>query len=312
MIVVTRIEDIHDTLIGSCLTIGNFDGVHLGHAKLLQRVRDRAAATAMVPMALTFDPHPRNVLAGHAAPPAITTLDQKLECFKANGIQVAVILPFTRELAAMSAEDFVRDVLVAGLRLKHLVIGYDYAFGKGRQGDFEVLTALGQRYGFTVERLDPVIINGAVVSSTRIRDMIRAGQVWEVRPLLGRYHQVGGTVVHGFRRGRKLGFPTANLAPTEELLPMPGVYAVWVEYGGAIRPGVANVGKNPTFGENALTVEAHLLDFKGNIYDKPIRVHFVQRLRAEKRFSGPDELSKRIREDIGLARMILAAPDSRP
>lgn len=312
MIVVTRIEDIADTGIGSCLTIGNFDGVHLGHAKLLQRVRDRAAATALVPMALTFDPHPRNVLSGHTAPPAITTLDQKLECFQACGIQVAVILPFTRDLARLSPGDFVRDILVRELALNHLVIGYDYAFGKGREGNFELLTALGQQYGFTVERLDPVIINGAVVSSTRIRDMIQAGKVWDVRPLLGRYHQVRGTVIHGFKRGRKLGFPTANLAPADELVPMPGVYAVWVEVGGVIRPGVANVGRNPTFGENALTVESHLLDFKGKIYEQPIRVHFVQRLRAEKRFSGPDELAGRIREDIGLARMILAAPDSRP
>jgi len=312
MIVVTRIEDIHDTLSGVCLTIGNFDGVHMGHVKLLQRVHDRASAASLVPLALTFDPHPRNVLSGHAPPPAITTLDQKLECFEANGIQVAVVLPFTRELAALAPEDFVRDILVEGLCLTHLVVGYDYAFGKARQGDFELLTALGQRYGFTAERLDPVIINGAVVSSTRIRDMIQAGKVWDVRPLLGRYHQVRGTVLHGFRRGRKLGFPTANLSPSAALLPMPGAYAVWVETGGVIRPGVANVGRNPTFGENALSVEAHILDFKGKLYDQPIRVHFVQRLRAEKRFNGPDELAARIREDIGLARMILAAPDSRP
>jgi riboflavin kinase / FMN adenylyltransferase len=312
MIVVTRIEDIHDTLSGTCLTIGNFDGVHLGHAKLLQRVRDRAAAASLAAMALTFDPHPRNVLSGQASPPAITMLDQKLECFEASGIQVAVVLPFTRELAALEPEVFVRDILVDGLCLKQLVIGYDYAFGKGRQGDFALLTALGQRYGFSVERLDPVIVNGAVVSSTRIRDMIQAGKVWDVRPLLGRYHQVRGTVAHGLKRGRKLGFPTANLAARDELVPLPGVYAVWVETGGVIRPGVANIGKNPTFGENALTVEAHILDFKGNLYDQPIRVHFVQRLRAEKRFSGPDELAARIREDTGLARMILAAPDSRP
>lgn len=312
MIVVTRIEDIHDTLSGVCLTIGNFDGVHMGHVKLLQRVHDRAAAASLVAAALTFDPHPRNVLSGHVPPPAITSLEQKLECFEANAMQVAVVLPFTRELAALSPEDFVRDILVHGLCLKHLVVGYDYAFGKARQGDFELLAALGQRYGFTVERLDPVIINGAVVSSTRIRDMIQAGKVWDVRPLLGRYHQVRGTVIHGFRRGRKLGFPTANLSPGKELVPMPGAYAVWVETGGLIRPGVANIGRNPTFGENALSVEAHLLDFKGKLYDQPIRVHFVQRLRAEKRFTGPDELAARIREDIGLARMILAAPDSRP
>jgi riboflavin kinase/FMN adenylyltransferase len=312
MIVVTRIEDIHDALTGSCLTIGNFDGVHMGHVKLLHGVRDRAAAASLIGVALTFDPHPRQVLAGQAAPPAITGLAQKLECFEACRIQVAVVLPFTRELAAREPEAFVRDILVNGLSLRHLIIGYDYAFGKGRRGNFELLSALGQQHGFTVERVDPVIINGAVVSSTRIRDLILSGKVWDARPLLGRFHQVRGTVAHGQKRGRKLGFPTANLTGTRELVPMTGVYAVWVETGGAIRPGVANIGRNPTFGEHDLSVEAHILDFKGKIYDQPITVHFVQRIRAERKFSGPDELAARIREDTGLARMILAAPDARP
>lgn len=312
MIVVTRVEDIHEALNGVCLTIGNFDGVHMGHAKLLARVRDRAAASSLVSMALTFDPHPRKVLLGAAAPPAITSIEHKLECMEAAGIQVVVVLPFTRELAAREPEDFVREVLVEGLSLKQLVIGYDYAFGKGRRGNFELLSALGQKYGFGVERLDPVIINGAVVSSTRIRDMVLAGKVWDARPLLGRFHQVRGVVAHGHKRGRKLGFPTANLAFREELVPLTGVYAVWVEVDGVIRPGVANIGKNPTFGEFEMSVEAHILDFKGKIYDQPIRVHFVQRIRSEKKFSGPDELVARIREDIGLARMILAAPDARP
>ena len=312
MIVVTRVEDIHEALSGVCLTIGNFDGVHMGHAKLLARVRDRAVAASLVSAALTFDPHPRKVLLGAAAPSAITGIEHKLECMEAMGLQLAVVLPFTRELAAREPEDFVREVLVEGLCLKHLVIGYDYAFGKGRKGNFELLSALGQKYGFGVERLDPVIINGAVVSSTRIRDMVLAGNVWDARPLLGRFHQVRGTVAHGHKRGRKLGFPTANLAFREELVPLSGVYAVWVELDGVVRPGVANIGKNPTFGEFEMSVEAHILDFKGKIYGEPIRVHFVQRIRSEKKFSGPDELIARIREDVGLARMILAAPDARP
>jgi riboflavin kinase/FMN adenylyltransferase len=312
MIVVTRIADIQEALSGVCLTIGNFDGVHMGHVKLLQRVRDQATAASLVSAALTFDPHPRKVLLGNAAPPAITSTEHKLECIETQGIQLAVVLPFTRELAAREPEDFVREVLVQGLALRHLVIGYDYAFGKGRRGNFELLTALGQRDGFTVERLDPVIINGAVVSSTRIRDMVQAGKVWDARPLLGRFHQVRGLVAHGQKRGRKLGFPTANLSFKDELVPLTGVYAVWVEVGGVIRPGVANIGKNPTFGEFEMSVEAHILDFKGKIYGEPIRVHFVQRIRSEKKFSGPDELATRIREDIGLARMILAAPDARP
>ena len=249
---------------------------------------------------------------GSAAPPAITLLEHKLECIEASGVQVCVVLPFTRELAAREPEAFVREILVEGLYLKHLVIGYDYAFGKGRRGNFELLSALGQKYGFGVERLDPVIINGAVVSSTRIRDMVQAGNVWDARPLLGRFHQVRGLVVHGQKRGRQLGFPTANVGVRDELVPLSGVYAVWVEVEGVVRPGVANIGKNPTFGDFELSVEAHILDFKGKIYDQPIRVHFVQRIRSEKKFSGPEELILRIREDIGLGRMILSAPDARP
>ena len=312
MIVATRVEEIQEALNGVCLTIGNFDGVHMGHVKLLQRVCERAQAASLVSMALTFDPHPRRVLQGASAPPVITLTEQKLECFEALGIQVAVVLPFTRELAAREPEDFVRETLVQALSLHYLVIGYDYAFGKGRKGDFDMLSALGQKYGFGVERLDPVIINGAVVSSTRIRDMVQAGKVWDVRPLLGRFHQVRGIVAHGQKRGRKLGFPTANVALRDELVPLSGVYAVWVEVEGAIRPGVANIGRNPTFGEFEMSVEAHILDYKGKIYGQPIRVHFVQRIRAEKKFSGPEELISRIREDVGLARMILAAPDARP
>ena len=239
MIVVNRVEDIHEALHGVCLTIGNFDGVHMGHAKLLQRTRERAVAAGLVSVALTFDPHPRRVLMGNAAPPAITMLEHKLECIGQSGVQVCVVLPFTRELAAREPEDFVGEVLVGGLCLKHLVIGYDYAFGKGRRGNFEMLSAMGQKYGFGVERLDPVIINGAVVSSTRIRDMVQAGNVWDARPLLGRFHQVRGLVVHGQKRGRKLGFPTANVGVRDELVPLSGVYAVWVEVDGILRPGVA-------------------------------------------------------------------------
>lgn len=312
MIVARNIEDIHDTLTGTCLTIGNFDGVHMGHARLLRRVRERAAATDMISMAVTFDPHPRRVLLDKNAPPLLTLTEQKLELLEQSGIQVTVLLPFTRALAALEPEEFVREKLVAGLCMREMVIGYDYAFGKGRKGNYELLSALGRSCGFAVERLDPVIIDGAVVSSTRIRDMIEAGDVWDVRPLLGRFYQVRGAVIRGRDRGgRLLGFPTANLAPADELVPKTGVYAVWVDIGARILPGVTNIGCNPTFGGDALSVEVHILDFSGDLYGKPIRVHFVQRLRSERRFSGVEELAARIREDIRLGRSILATPEAR-
>jgi len=312
MIVARSIEDIHDALTDTCLTIGNFDGVHMGHARLLRRVRERATATGMLSLAVTFDPHPRRVLLDKNDPPLLTLTEQKLELLEQSGVQVAVLLPFTRALAALAPEDFVRETLVTGLCMREMIIGYDYAFGKGRKGNFELLTALGGKYGFCVERLEPVIIDGAVVSSTRIRDMVQAGNVWDARPLLGRFYQVRGTVVRGRDRGgRLLGFPTANLAPADELVPKPGVYAVWVDTGDRIHPGVTNIGYNPTFGNGTLSIEVHLLDFSGDLYGRPIRVHFVQRLRSERKFSGVEELSARIREDIRIGRRILATPEAR-
>jgi riboflavin kinase / FMN adenylyltransferase len=312
MIVVKNINEIKDALTGACLTIGNFDGVHMGHAKLLKSVVERAAANNLLAAAVTFDPHPRRVLVDKKDPPFITLTEQKLELIQDYGIQIAMVLPFTKAMAAMDPEDFVRVFLIEGLAMKDLIIGYDYAFGKGRKGNFELLSLLGEKYGYAVERLDPVIINGAVVSSTRIRDMVQAGEVWDVRPLMNRFYQVRGKVVRGRNRGgRLLGFPTANVAMTDELVPKPGVYAIWVDLDGKIYPGVANIGHNPTFGNDVLSVEAHILDFSGDIYDRNIRVHFVQRLRSEKKFSGVEELSARIREDIKLGRRILAAPEAK-
>lgn len=312
MIVVKNINEIKDALTGACLTIGNFDGVHMGHAKLLKSVVERAAANNLLAAAVTFDPHPRRVLVDKKDPPFITLTEQKLELIQDYGIQIAMVLPFTKAMAAMDPEDFVRAYLIEGLAMKDLIIGYDYAFGKGRKGNFELLSLLGEKYGYAVERLDPVIINGAVVSSTRIRDMVQAGEVWDVRPLMNRFYQVRGKVVRGRNRGgRLLGFPTANVAMTDELVPKPGVYAIWVDLDGKIYPGVANIGHNPTFGNEVLSVEAHILDFSGDIYDRNIRVHFVQRLRSEKKFSGVEELSARIREDIKLGRRILAAPEAK-
>lgn len=312
MIVVKSIEEIKDALTGACLTIGNFDGVHMGHAKLLKSVAERAAANNLLAAAVTFDPHPRRVLVDKKDPPFITLTEQKLELIQNYGIQIAVVLPFTKAMAAMDPEDFVRVYLVEGLTMKDLIIGYDYAFGKGRKGNFELLSRLGEKYGYAVERMDPVIINGAVVSSTRIRDMVQAGEVWDVRPLMNRFYQVRGKVVRGRNRGgRLLGFPTANVAMTDELVPKPGVYAIWVDLDGKIHPGVANIGHNPTFGNEVLSVEAHILDFSGDIYDRNIRIHFVQRLRSEKKFSGVEELAERIREDVKLGRRILASAEAK-
>lgn len=319
MIVARSIEDLAGTIAESCVTIGNFDGVHLGHQKLISLACSRARARDRICVVVTFDPHPLRVLVGPDTPPFITLTDQKLELIAALGPNAALVIPFTRELAALSPEEFVRRYLVEGLGCRELVIGYDYHMGKGRSGNYETLTGLGREYGFSVDRIEPVSLGGAIVSSTRIRDLVQAGRVWSARELLSRFYQVRGTVVHGMDRGgRLLGFPTANLELADELVPKLGVYAVWVEvpgHGGEsvrVLPGVANIGTNPTFEGSAMSVEAHLLDFSGDLYGTGIIVHFVQRIRDERRFSGPEELVARIRTDVQLARGILGQPEAQP
>ena len=309
--VVKDINELRDRIHASCATIGNFDGVHLGHQKLIARVRDRARILKISSVVITFDPHPLRVLVDKKTPPFITLTEQKLELISKLEVDYVLCIKFTKELAALEPEEFVQKYLVKGLKVKELIIGYDYAFGKGRKGNYELLKRLGEKFGFTIEQLPPVMVDGAIVSSTRIRDMVQAGRVWEARNLLGRFYRVQGKVITGQKRGGPLlGFPTANICLKDELFPKTGVYAVWVEVLGQIKPGVANIGYNPTFGNDYLSVEVHILDFKQNIYGQDIRVHFVQRLRSEKKFSGLDELKKQIQADIELGQKILNSPEA--
>ncbi len=297
---------------GSCLTIGNFDGVHVGHQKLIRRVREKARNKGLASVVVTFDPHPLRVLRG-MTPPFITMTQQKLELIGKQDVDITACLEFTREMAKLSPEEFVRRYLVEGLCMKELVVGYDYAFGKNREGNFQLLKKLGDKYGFRAEQMDPVLVGGAIVSSTRIRDMVQAGQVWEVLPLLGRFYRIRGSVIRGKDRGGKLlGFPTANLQLVDELFPKPGVYAVWTDVEGRTLPAVANIGFNPTFDNQVLSVEVHVLDFSGDLYGREIDVHFVQRLRDEKKFSSLDELIVQIRKDVDLGRTILESTQPRP
>lgn len=296
---------------GTCVTIGNFDGVHNAHRKLIGRMMAKASKAHLPGVVVTFCPHPLRVLVGPHTPAFITDYDKKLDLLETLGVDLTLMLQFTKKLAALEPDEFVRTILVEGLNVKELVVGYDYSFGKGRKGHFELLVELGEKYGFACERLDPVIIDGAVVSSTRIRDMIKAGDVWGVRSLMDRFYVVRGTVVHGMNRGgRLLGFPTANLKVRDELIPGPGVYAVWVEVDGSLYKGVTNIGYNPTFGDADLTVETYILDFDQDIYGWDLRLNFVHRLRDERKFSGIDDLMAQIRSDVNLGRQILASPEA--
>ncbi|MDQ7031896.1 MAG: bifunctional riboflavin kinase/FAD synthetase [Desulfonauticus sp.] len=310
-IILTSLEEAQQKVDSSCVTIGNFDGVHIGHQHLIQKVRAKAQTLNTKSVVVTFDPHPLRVLVDRKTPPFITLTEQKLELISQLKVDFIFCIPFNKKIAALEPEDFVCTYLVKALKLKSLLIGYDYAFGKNRKGNFQLLKQLGEKYNFTVEQLAPVMYDGAIVSSTRIRDLVQMGKVWEVRPLLGRFYQVKGTVITGKKRGaRLLGFPTANIALKDELFPKPGVYAVWTEVKERILPGVANIGYNPTFGNDYLSVEVHIFDFAQNIYEETIKVHFVQRLREEQKFSSVKALQEQIQKDIALAKKILKQPEA--
>ena len=297
------------------VAIGNFDGVHRGHVALLDRARERAAALGGESAALTFDPHPAAVLAPHLAPRLITTLERRLELIAAAGIDVCVVEPFDRDLAALAPDEFARVVLAEAVGARSVVVGFDFTFGHRRSGTLAVLRELGATLGFEVDVVEAFTIDGLVASSTRVRSFVAEGNMAGARLLLGRDFDVNGHVVRGAGRGRQLGIPTANIAPDTPLLPSPGIYAVWLdlvadEPGAPARrlPGAASLGTNPTFHvAGDLSLEVHVLDFDGDLYDRRVRVAFVERLRDERRFPGAAELLDQIHRDIADTRRILAA-----
>ena len=291
-------------LTGSCVTIGNFDGVHLGHQALIGTVTEKARRLGVPAIVVTFWPHPLQVLAGNHAPPLLTDQAERQRLLRSLDTDITLELPFNRQLAALSPEEFVRAVLLP-LRCRELVIGYDFSLGKGRAGNADVLAALGRKYGFGVEQLSPVIVNDAVVSSSRMRDLMRAGEMWELQALTGRFHTISGRVVHGYGRGGGLGYPTANVGVGDTMLPRIGVYATWIGTQRHIWPSVTNIGVNPTFGNDKISVESFLLNTTVDLYDQDVTLHFVQRLRDEQRFASPEELKARIARDVELARGIL-------
>ncbi len=289
------------------VTVGNFDGVHLGHRAILARVTARARELRSQPVALTFDPHPVKVLRPQANLPLLTTPEQRFRLLAEAGMEAVVVLPFTQEFSMISARDFVVRYFVERLKAREVVVGHDYSFGHNREGNIDLLKELGQTLGFTVQVVWAVEVNNAVVSSSLIRAMLKLGKVEEANQLLGRPYGVSGRVIVGKGRGAKvLGIPTANIQPENDLLPASGIYAVVVRRGEEILPGVANIGTCPTFdGETALSLEVHIFDFAGNLYGEKLGVEFVARLREERRFPSVDALAAQIRADIEAARQVL-------
>ena len=290
------------------LTIGNFDGVHRGHLALFERVKIRARTIGGVSVVMTFQPHPIKIMKPDKAPLLITPTQQKLALIAQAAIHTIFCLPFDATFAAISAENFVQDILVGKIGVKELVVGYDYTFGHNRTGDIELLRGMGKSLGFQVHVVQPVLMGKRVVSSTSIRELIRAGELAEAKKLLGRDYQICGTVVKGKNRGgRLLGFPTANLELVDELTPKEGVYAVKVVIDDRLYNGVTNIGHNPTFGQGPLSIETHILDYSGDLLGQTIRVNFMHRLRAEKTYKGIEELARQIDLDIKVAREHLKA-----
>jgi len=292
------------------VTTGNFDGVHLGHQALFHEVIERADAIDGTSVAITFEPHPIRVLKKNGHPPLITLLDQKTELIESTGVDVLIVIPFSMEFAAFTAREFVVDILVKRIGMQAMVVGSDYSFGRNREGNLALLQEMAGEIGFEVIVRD--WIQGPDndtdrVSSTRVRELVMAGEMARTRKHLGRYYQIRGKVATGRNRGgRLLGFPTANINLQDELSPKTGVYAVTVECQGEQLKGVANIGYSPTFDDHIFTVEVHILDFDQDIYGEDIRVNFIHRLRAEQKFNGIDELSEQINKDVVQAREILA------
>jgi riboflavin kinase / FMN adenylyltransferase len=291
------------------VTVGNFDGVHRGHQALVRVAVEDARSAGGTAAVLTFDPHPSRVLSPDRAPSALMTLEQKAETLAGLGVDRLAVLPFTRELAARSPEEFARSVLAEALGARLVVVGSNFKFGHGRSGDLETLAALGKDLGFRVHGVPPILHDGAPISSTRIREAVFRGAVEGVVPLLGRRFFVDGRVVSGAGRGRQLGIPTANLDVVNETLPDRGVYACFCRVGGGPgipRAAVVNLGRRPTFGGGETTLEAHVLDFQGDLYGQVLRVEFVLRLREERPFAGVAPLLEQIARDIEEARRVLA------
>jgi riboflavin kinase/FMN adenylyltransferase len=307
MEIYTDLAAIQHPFVRAHVTIGNFDGVHLGHQKLFDHVVARARQDQGTSVAVTFDPHPLKVLSPKGIR-LISTTAQKIELIERAGIDVLVIIPFNDEVAVTTAGDFVDLVLLKRLGMIDLVVGYDYAMGKGRQGDTAFLQERGQARGFSVLVMPAHYDQGQLVSSTRIRELVAAGKMRDVRRLLGRYYQIRGNVQWGRQRGGKLlGFPTANLNLSEEdLCPKRGVYVTQVTYDGRQYGGVSNIGYNPTFGDTSLVAETHIFDFNDDIYGRPLKINLLRHLRGEITFDGPDALARQIRRDIQVAQNVLA------
>ncbi len=289
------------------VTVGNFDGLHRGHQAIVRTVLERARETGGSSLMITFDPHPLKVLAPERAPSMLTTRKQKLTLIEAAGLEYLLILPFTMELAEVAAERFVREHLAEGLGASEVYVGANFNFGRGREGNADLLIRLCGELGIRAAQVGEVLYLNSPISSSRIRRALQAGEVELARELLGRPYMIEGTVIHGESRGAALGFPTANLATENELVPQDGVYVSEAVTDDTPRPAVTNIGSRPTFEGARYAIETHILDNPGDLYERPLQVRLLARLRPELKFESPAALVDQVRRDVRRARDYFAA-----
>lgn len=308
MEIYTDLSEIKKPFKNPIVTIGNFDGVHVGHQILFSEVVNRAYKEEGTSVAVTFYPHPLKVVRPDIGLKLISTCDQKRELIEMAGLDVLIILPFTKQMAEIPAEKFIDDILIKTIGVRQLIVGYDYALGKGREGDIPFLKEQGCRKGFPVTVVEPFYVDGILASSSKVRELVTAGEMQKVKKILGRYYQIRGQVKRGKQRGGPLlGFPTANLEiDSDDLCPRHGVYVTQVVYKGKCYGGVLNIGYNPTFSEDKISAEAHIFDFNQDIYGQDLKINLLAFLRPEKKFSGPEELAGQISEDVAQAKKVLA------
>lgn len=310
MRILTGLPSFPPELRPSVVALGAFDGIHLAHAKILDTAVERARALGVSAVACTFDPHPAAVLRPALAPAPIATLEENLSRIALHGLDAALVIPFTREFSLIEAEAFVDLVLVRTLGVREVVVGFNHTFGAGARGTAALLLELGGRRGFVTHVLPPLQVDGLTVSSSTIREALRDGSVELAGALLGRPYSVSGTVQRGAGRGRTLGFPTANLRPDRPLVLAAGVYAARARWDGHVADAVVNLGYRPTFDESQYWIEAYLFDFSGDLYDRPLTLDFLRRIRPERKFPGVEELRAQVFADMEEARRLLRAQTS--
>jgi riboflavin kinase/FMN adenylyltransferase len=298
MEIIKGIENLKAPFRNPVVTLGNFDGVHLGHQRIFEKVKEEARKIGGESVVVTFEPHPLKILSPEQCPPLLTPFKKKMMLIEETGVEKVLCIRFTRAFAELSPVEFVKSVLVDKVEAKKIIVGYNYRFGRGKSGDVDSLKKNCALFGVDVEVVEALRITDTIVSSSKIREFIRNGEVEKASKLLGRDYPVFGRVIEGTKRGHALGFPTANLEMTEELYPKPGVYAVRVNWHRQYFNGLANIGFNPTFDAKAVSLEVHILNFDCEIYGEELQVYFTEKIRDEIRFSSTEGLIKQIRKDI--------------